>query len=513
MIFFIILSMTINATALPVKSLCITFYDPNKLSPLTYARPSTQALMNRLIVLNLGRVFSVRGDENQVDLLNKIEDLRPFIEDFLKSWHKMSLEQRKSELELILQSIKVYRELDQFFNMQLYLGQKAYSPIEAYVEREIFNRLVTYMRLLPNELRFKIFRPTYDLTLKNNTKMGALLVDNLEQRIEQEFYQTEGIPYKEFVRRMKGSLDVRIKQAISIIDSNQINFVMYRTEGRRNDISVSGFINQFITKTSGGSLLPDMRNSTEASMLNVPLKDYETYSAHLKPKYGTFRVSEVSGLSNNTTGASRYGADIFVFKTEEIKDRLTFYIDDSLGRQTGIGNLNGQPDWTKFMIPWRFRYLMIPFMLDGLSKSKFDIPTIKLSDLPAEINLNLLRGLEKEKSLINLVGDQVNTFQGAYWETQYFGILTLKHVKEFIFTDNPPSGKFLIELRRHGVIITDGRGQLPKPWDEFDTTKPPKKENEFNFFGSVGLPVLSTSPFGGTSGIFPISPIPPEITK
>lgn len=511
----------LTAMAVPVKPLCISFYDPSKVSPLFHARPTTRALMNRLIVLDLGEIFAKRGDHYQTGLLAHVDDLRPFIESFVKIWSKLPAVEQEKERAIIAASIRAYPELNLFFDFDVTKDKTSYFPIEATIEREIYRKLATYMRLLPRDLQFRLARPKYDTTVAKSINLGIELVKNLEKNFEDLFFETEGISYETYVQQLRRSENKTIQKAIELIEMGHINFVMHRQEGRREDIMISGLVNQFVTGTSGGSLSPEMRNQTESHMLNVPTTEYTNYSAHVKPKYGTVRATDVSGVKNDSATSLSYGSDVYVFKTPDIEKRLTFYPGDSLARQEGLGSLEGGTNWTKRMIPWRFRFLMVPFMLENLTKNLLGQPKIKLQKIPAEANLKLINSMKNE---FIPPGLEMPDFQGTYWEAQYMGVLTIKNVKEFIFFRSPPSGRFLMELRHNEIEITDGRYDPPCPWNEFDKSAPAYSVN-FSPAGigddMVVLPVpppgLPTFPGGVTPGMpdlpllpgFPTSPILP----
>ncbi|MBL7544043.1 MAG: hypothetical protein JNL11_09510 [Bdellovibrionaceae bacterium] len=497
---------SLAAMAVPVKPLCISFYDSSQMSPLLKARPATRALLNRLIVLDLGETFAKRGDRYQAGLQGQVDDLRPFVEDFVKIWNKMPLAEQHKERAIITSSIKAYPELSLFFNFGASVDQTSYFPIEAAIEREIYRKLVTYIRLLPRDLHFRLARPKYDATVAQSIGLGVELVKKLEKNFEELFFETEGISYDTYVQRLRRSEDKMIQKAVEFVERGHIDLVMHRQERRREDILISGFLNQFVTGTSGGSLSPEMRNQTESLMLNVPSVDYVNYSVHVKPKYGTVRAADLSGVKDNSMMSEAYGSDIYVFKTPDIEQRLTFYPEDSLSRQEGLGSLGSGPNWTKRMIPWKFRYLMIPFMLEGLQNSALERPKISRAKIPAEANLKLIESMKNDY----IPDSNIPDFQGAYWEVQYMGVLTLRNVKEFIFLSLPPSGRFLRELRQNEITITDGRYDPPRPWNEFDKSAPVNSGNYFLGFPGDGLGVLPGVPsFPGT--ITPGTPILPGL--
>lgn len=465
-----ILSSTISLS-MPIKPLCISLYEPTFRNPLSFARPATQALLNRLIVLDLGKTFSHNGDpySSNTKLLVEVENLRPFVEEFIKVWKKMKPDQQVREKNIILESIRLYDELNLFFNFVSSADRVSFRPVESKLEREAYRRVLSLIRLLPVELRFQIARPKYDYSAQESIFRSKDIIKNLESNIEDLFLKVEGITYEGYVKRLRNSKDERIIRSLHILDNNQMHFTMHRQETRREDIVISGFLNQFITHTSGGTLSPEARDKTESAMLNMPSEMYQNLSALVKPKYGTFMIAEESGVKNDLTMALTYGEDIYVFKTDDLQERMTFYPNDSLAKEAGfLGGLLtnvDSPDWSKRLLPWKFRYLMIPFMLSHLNQNLFSVPFIKRKEIPAEANLKIFDTLQGLFPIPDYSGPD---FEGIYWETQYLGSLSLRNAKMFIFTNNPPSGRFLMELRRRNIAIMDGRKQTPQIWNEFD---------------------------------------------
>ena len=54
----------------------------------------------------------------------------------------------------------------------------------------------------------------------------------------------------------------------------------------------------------------------------------------------------------------------------------------------------------------------------------------------------------------------------SYFELQYWGPVDLNDVAVFEFKLNPPSGEFLQELKKRGILIRDGRVQPSVIWKE-----------------------------------------------
>lgn len=56
-------------------------------------------------------------------------------------------------------------------------------------------------------------------------------------------------------------------------------------------------------------------------------------------------------------------------------------------------------------------------------------------------------------------------FYASYWEAQILASVTIRDVAELEFTENPPKGEFLNQLRKHQIRIRDGRKQPAIDWN------------------------------------------------
>lgn len=311
-------------------------------------------------------------------------------------------------------------------------------------ERELKSTYQFYVRelnkVLPRELRIPVARLQAENRVPKINKEAADYIKGLEKYFEEALKETPIESYEKFVEKIRQSDDPYVKKAIDLIENDQVKVVMRRPLNARFWVPKVGFQNQHVTGSSRGTLSPPMRNNAERNLFGQQ-EDIATYSARdaeFKPKYGTLSVKPGTDLFPALNGTAHYGPDIYGFKTEAIKDRLTFYPTDSLGPGGAIAPASAK-SWDTSLIPWKYRMLMVPHMIEGLKQNRFTVYHDFLSLLPPK----------------SVIGPHY------YWESQILGAVRLADVETFTFTDsNPPKGEFLRELIKHNITIYDGRAGL-----------------------------------------------------
>lgn len=322
---------------------------------------------------------------------------------------------------------------------------RTYTPTEYELKVAYQNLLNRVNEELPNRLKFRIQRLHLDARRKTFKTSTDAIISNLEQRFASVFTTTGFKSYAKFEAYLRKSKDPNVKRALEVIDKDQVEVTMRRPEQGRFWIAKTGFHNQFVTGSSRGTLDNSLRNNAENYMLGVRnLEQYTAMDGEIKPKYATLSTKPEAKLNSDISSSSQYGSDLYRFKTENIKNRLTFYPTDSLGpgwRQT----MDDGKAWDEHMIPWSNRLLMVPFMLKEIENSNF-----KGQDWPAELIVKT---------------NDVAYFSARYWEAQILGPLKLSDVREFEFSTEPPSGDFLQKLKFHNIRILDGRVSPAVEWN------------------------------------------------
>ncbi len=261
-----------------------------------------------------------------------------------------------------------------------------------------------------------------------------------------------------------------------------MSYRMRRPVNGRFWVTKSGFQNQFVTASSKGTLDPEIRLEAEIKLLGTD-KSYSTKEIGLRAKYGYMQFPESSELQIED-GATYYGEDIYVFKYENVKNRATFTVGDSLG----YAYYSGQ-------YPKSFGQLFSP-----------------LSKLSYAETFFAQRGMSEFLNLASPSGLNNIELDSRYLEVQFFAPMDLDDVEEFIFTTKPPEGDFLKELLSRKVKIKDGRKNFYHPVDWV----PPETDSEY-------IPILQrakdqldgvlkkTPVLGDTiAAAFKLNPVTPE---
>lgn len=325
---------------------------------------------------------------------------------------------------------------------------KQYLPTEYDLKRLYQAELATINKLLPPSLQLRYPTLAADRRVPELTAEAEQLIgERQKEKFAELFKKDKGVGPEEFMERLAAE-NPQVAEIVEALASDKVEISIRRPESGRWWVPKVGLQNQFVTGSSGGSLAPERRNGCEASALGHPLDGYRGKDAELKPKYGSFRPSPESGI-RPTNQDTQYGSDIFILDAEKLKGRVTWTPLDSLrrysyyGRELGRESYKEPANWQQVFIPLEYKALMAPYLLQ-----KWASKQLGTGDTPPDAML--------DKAYAN----------GDYLETQIFGPLNLDHVKAFEFTNKPPSGPFLAELKRRGIEIRDGRSWPAKPWTE-----------------------------------------------
>lgn len=243
----------------------------------------------------------------------------------------------------------------------------------------------------------------------------------------------------------------------------RLSFAMNRNEKRRDFIAEKGFLNQFEAKRSTGTYDPRLRLEIEAAYSGMSIDAYRRVRVANRPKYGYLAPPPGSKIQRETQ-VQYYGDDIYLFKKQNLADRTTWVFGDSLD-QAPLKEVKIPGSWESRtsakpipkagrFLPWKDRGLMLP-----------RLPAVKKGELPSHLELEDLSSnveLPNGKTLRYGAGELVM----SYVELQFWKPLTLDDVEAFVFKGNPPSGKFLKELRKRKIAIYryDAKKKIDVPW-------------------------------------------------
>ncbi len=271
---------------------------------------------------------------------------------------------------------------------------------------------------------------------------GRSIYTDLVEKTNDIFYTSGFKNYHVYIEYLTQKEEkVRNRLVREILDEN-IEFTMNVNHDLRNSIKENGFLNQFTSKGSDGVYDPEGRVRSEAALLGIRRDEYEEISPLVRPKYASLGAGEGSVFKKDYSNV-QYGQDVFLFKKDAIKDRVTFTLKDSyeLGYMVSRGL---ERSWSTQFIPWENRGLIIPTLIEQLEKKTPILETGYQSKLE---NFKI----------------KASTFDQLPPEIQIWGPLTMDEVESFIFLEKVPSGKFLQMLEDKNIKILDGRSSTSKP--------------------------------------------------
>lgn len=394
--------------------------------------------------------YLLAPDRVRWENFNNAKLLKTEFAAYAKHLETLSPEARANERRQLLRAFSQHHVLQKAFEALATPKSGEYLPGQYGIHRAHLKGVIEALRELPPDFRPAVARLKPDLKNVDPNPAAVELLSKHRQTFRRVFPVTGFKNYKAYETALRASEDPLVKRAIELIDGDQIQVGMRRPEGGRFWIPKTGFQSQHATGSSRGLMDPNRRDLVESHMLGEPPSDYAARSPDLKPKYATLMVKEGNGLGNYHAIVDHYGPDVYLFKTKEIADRMTFFMGDSLNQLVlGRITMNGQPkNIDEMMIPWSKRLLMVPYMVENLAQGYFGRPSSP-SSLAPEIT-------PKMKMY----------YTHDYWEAQIFGRVDLDMVEAFRFEKTPPEGEFLTELRRRGIKIYDARTSEVVEWQE-----------------------------------------------
>lgn len=233
-----------------------------------------------------------------------------------------------------------------------------------------------------------------------------------------------------YEKNIKGQISKEGEDAIvnilnDLIDKSEFS-MRFKSKNFDSLLESERFLNQFETGTSGGTISDKYRKEATKQLFGTGNKRLK---ASEREKYGYLGnnnfVKDYQFNNKYYSGVNQYG-DVIVRFNKNIRDRVTFTIDNSLGEAVN-----------KRII----------------SSSVNDINVSCMS----KIRLQEFNYYVKHDGEINTVEQLIEKFHVRYIETQYHGDLKLSDVSEICFTDVVPNN--LEKLKELGIKLFKIEGE------------------------------------------------------
>lgn len=206
----------------------------------------------------------------------------------------------------------------------------------------------------------------------------------------------------------------------AVIDSNAYSMRVNAKD--MQSIIDRGFLNQFETGTSGGTLSAQYRKTASYRLFG---DDAKNMAADEFEKYGYLGSMDFK-VDAKTSQASQYGRTIVKFKKDELKDRVTYTVDDSLGNA-----IHGEVVGGKI----------------GDECSISGVPIYNTDDLLEYFAESDWADIDNADEIAQLMGCR-------YWEIQFHGKLTIDDVDSICYTGrDKPTDEILRQLKEHKVKV------------------------------------------------------------
>ena len=295
------------------------------------------------------------------------------------------------------------------------------------VEKDMKEEIVENGKLSPNEIKI----PKNEIDKLNDKEK------NIENIGNKSIIKVRGnIPktLENYQKHFENWYNSNLKNLVSEEDEKMVSKILkdvidksdfamrYKINYIENLIESGRFKNIFETNTSGGAISPIIKKFRKQAPINLfgtteKLKkiDYEKYGYITDKSF----LNDYNSKMNDTL--KMYGDVIIKFNKENLKNKVTFTVNDSLGnvvREKVIASSVDKPG--------------IHSMEMGKIKSYTDI-------------------LRKNK--INNVLELIDELKVRYLETQYHGELLLSDVTSVCFTDRIPDNESLNNLKKLGIKL------------------------------------------------------------
>lgn len=253
-------------------------------------------------------------------------------------------------------------------------------------------------------------------TLTDSEEYGKIVLPKSLENFDE--YQQQWVD-KHFIMRKKDK--ETLQEGIqSVVESNA--FSMRVSAKNMQSIIDNGFLNQFETGTSGGTLSSQTRKTASYRLFGneaSKMKDSEF------EKYGYLGSTDFA-VDAKTSATSQYGSTIIHFDKDKLKDRVTYTVDDSLGNA-----MYGEVAGGKI----------------GKECSISGVPIYNTDDLLEYFKESDWNEIDNADNLAQTIGCR-------YWELQYHGDLTINDVESICFTKrDKPTDDVLEQLKDLGITV------------------------------------------------------------
>lgn len=295
------------------------------------------------------------------------------------------------------------------------------------VEKDMKEEIVENGKLSPNEIKI----PKNEIDKLNDKEK------NIENIGNKSIIKVRGnIPktLENYQKHFENWYNSNLKNLVSEEDEKMVSKILkdvidksdfamrYKINYIENLIESGRFKNIFETNTSGGATSPIIKKFRKQAPINLfgtteKLKkiDYEKYGYITDKSF----LNDYNSKMNDTL--KMYGDVIIKFNKENLKNKVTFTVNDSLGNVV--------------------REKVIASSVDKPGIHSMEIEKIKSYT-------DILR-----KNKINNVLELIDELKVRYLETQYHGELLLSDVTEICFTDRIPNNESLNKLKKLGIKL------------------------------------------------------------
>lgn len=315
---------------------------------------------------------------------------------------------------------------------------------KTYDEHSAYQRLRNLERTArKHERKAKLFNAIGDKESETTEKVREQIVKQEQKKFKKVIKNNETCYNKprtleDFEEYSKNYYEKNIKGRISkegedaivnilnnLIDKSEFS-MRFKSKNFDSLLESERFLNQFETGTSGGTISNKYRKEATKQLFGTGNKRLK---ASEREKYGYLGnnnfVKDYQFNNKYYSGVNQYG-DVIVRFNKNIRDRVTFTIDNSLGEAVN-----------KRII----------------SSSVNDINVSCMS----KIRLQEFNYYIKHNGEINTVEQLIEKFHVRYIETQYHGDLKLSDVSEICFTDTIPNN--LEKLKDLGIKLFKIEGE------------------------------------------------------
>lgn len=316
---------------------------------------------------------------------------------------------------------------------------KTYDEHSAY--QKVRNLQRTYRK---HDRKAKMFNAIGDTEAETSENVKKQLVKRGEKKFRKVIKNNKETVYnkprtledfeeyskKYYEKNIKGVIPKEDEADIVNILNNIVNkseFSMrFKSKNFDSLLESERFLNQFETGTSGGTISSKYRKEATKQLFGTGDKKLK---ASEREKYGYLGngnfVKDYQFNNKYYSGVNQYG-DVIVRFNKNIRDRVTFTIDNSLG-------------------------VAVKKNIIGSSVNDINIGCMSKIRLP-EFNYYV-----KNSGEINTVEQLIEKFHVRYIETQYHGDLKLSDVSEICFTDIVPNN--LEKLKELGIKLFKIEGE------------------------------------------------------